>query len=128
MNETKAGPDTDSLRILVVDDNPYVLSALVDLFEEEDGVRVVASTHEVDDAISLALSHHPDAVLVDVHMPGGGGRRVVSAIRRLLPGVRIVALSAYLDQNDVSQMLATGADMCLPKNTDFSSLIRSLIR
>jgi DNA-binding NarL/FixJ family response regulator len=128
MNETAVGPDRDSIRILVVDDNALVLSALVDLLEDEQDVCVVGAALRVEDAIELALSCRPDVVLVDVNMPGGGGRRVVSAIRCLRPGIRIIALSSYLDQDSISSMLATGADMCLSKSEDFSTLMRSLTR
>jgi len=114
------------LRILVADDNPHVLSALVDLLEGEQGVSVVGAARHVDDAITLATLQRPDAVLVDVHMPDGGGERVVSTVRELLPDVRIVAVSAYLDSDDISRMLATGADMCFPKSVDLTSLLRSL--
>lgn len=109
-----------------MDDNPHVLAALVDLFEDDQHVRVVGAALHVDDAITLAILQRPDVVVVDVHMPGGGGQRVVTAIRGLLPDVRIVAVSAYLDQDDISAMLATGADMCLPKTADFTKLMRSI--
>jgi DNA-binding NarL/FixJ family response regulator len=126
MRKTDHERGGESVRILVVDDNPHVLAALVDLFEDARDVRVVGAALHVDDAIALAILQMPDVVLVDVHMPGGGGQRVVAAIRGLLPDVRIVAVSAYLDQDDISRMLATGADMCLPKTADFTNLIRSL--
>ena len=113
------------MRILIVDDNPHVLAALVDLFQDEPGVCVVGAALHVDDAITLAILQWPDVVLVDVHMPGGGGQRVVAAIRDLLPDIHIFALSAYLDPDDISTMLATGADMCFSKTADFLTLIRS---
>src|SRR5512144_2268346 len=116
MKKTASERDGKSLRVLVVDDNPHVLAALTDLFEDERGVHVVGATLHVDDAITIAILQRPDVVLVDVHMPGGGGQRVVAAIREVFPDVRIVALSAAFDQDDISSMLATGADMCFSKS------------
>lgn len=126
MKKTASERDGESLRVLVVDDNPHVLAALTDLMEDEHGLRVVGAALHVDDAITLAILQRPDVVLVDVHMPGGGGQRVVAAVRELFPDIRIVALSAFLDQDDISAMLAEGADMCFSKTADFTSLIRSL--
>jgi DNA-binding NarL/FixJ family response regulator len=126
MKKTASERAGESLRVLVVDDNPHVLAALTDLFEDERGVRVVGATLHVDDAITIAILQRPDVVLVDVHMPGGGGQRVVAAIREVFPDVRIVALSAAFDQDDISTMLATGADMCFSKSADFDSLLRSI--
>jgi DNA-binding NarL/FixJ family response regulator len=126
VNENETRRDRESVRILVVDDNPHVLTALTDLLEEERSVHVVGAALHVDDAITLAILQRPDVVLVDVHMPGGGGQRVVAAVREILPSVRIVAVSAALDPDDISTMLATGADLCFSKTADFDSLIRSL--
>lgn len=114
------------MRVLVVDDDRDVLAALIDLLEDERGVRVVGAALHVDDAITLAILQRPDVVLVDVHMPGGGGQRVVAAIRDLLPDTRIFALAAFLDRDDIKTMLSTGADMCFSKTADFTTLIRSL--
>lgn len=114
------------MRILVVDDNPHVLAALIDLFEDERGVRVVGAALHSDDAITLAALQRPDVVLVDADISGGGGQHVVAAIRGLLPETRIFALSAYLEQDDIFTMLLNGADLCFSKTFDFAPLIRSL--
>jgi DNA-binding NarL/FixJ family response regulator len=114
------------LRVLVVDDNPHALSALVDLIAEEPSVELVAAALRVEDSIALAMTQRPDAVLVDARMPDGGGERAVSEIRALLPGARIVALSAYVDPGHVHRMLAAGAELYVPKDADFSLLMRGL--
>lgn len=116
----------NALRILLVDDNPHVLSALMDLFEDERDVRIVGAALRVDDAITLAVAHAPDAVLVDVNMPDGGGARFVEAVRASCPDIRIVALSAYLESQGPGRVNGIGADLHLPKNTDMKTLMRSL--
>ena len=114
------------MRILVVDDEPHVLAALIDLVEDGRGVRVVGAALRVDDAIKLAILQRPDVVLLDVHMPGGGGQHVVAATRNLLPDTRIFAMAALLDRDDISTMLSAGADMCFSKTADVTTLMRSL--
>lgn len=126
MKKTASERDGKSLRVLVVDDNPHVLAALTDLFEDERGVHVVGATLHVDDAITIAILQRPDVVLVDVHMPGGGGQHVVAATRNLLPDTRIFAMAALLDRDDISTMLSAGADMCFSKTADVTTLMRSL--
>jgi len=126
MKKTSHQRDEESVRILVVDDEPHVLAALIDLLEDERGVRVVGAALDVDDAITLAILQRPDVVLLDVHMPGGGGQRVVAAIRDLLPFTRIFALAAFLERDDISTMLSAGADMCFSKTDDVTTLMRSL--
>ncbi|MGY1727543.1 response regulator transcription factor [Geodermatophilus sp. SYSU D01062] len=122
------GHSAGLLRIVVADDHPLSLAALIDLITEEPSVRLVGAALRVDDAITLTLAHCPDVVLVDVHMPDGGGERVASTIREVLPGVRIVALSAHLEEERIRGMLSAGADRFEPKEADFASLMRDLVR
>ncbi|MGY1708316.1 response regulator transcription factor [Geodermatophilus sp. SYSU D00758] len=110
-----------------MDDYPPALGALVDLVTDEPCVRLVGAALRVDDAITLVLARRPDVVLVDAHMPDGGGERVASAIRAALPRVRIIALSAHLDEMRIRSMLSAGADRYEPKDADFSTLMRDLV-
>lgn len=112
--------------MLVVDDNPHVLSALVDLIDEEPTVDLAAAALRVEDSIALAMVQCPDAVLVDARMPDGGGERVVSEIRAFLPSARIVVLSVYVDTAQTDRLLAAGADLCVRKDTDVCLLMRRL--
>lgn len=128
MNETAAGIAEKKVRVLLVDDNALVLDALSDLLNEDPRVRVVGAEAGVDDAIACAVLSRPDAILLDVHMPGAGSHHVVREIRKWLPDVRIVALSAAMGEHDVARMMSLGADMCISKTTDFTTLIRSLTR
>jgi DNA-binding NarL/FixJ family response regulator len=110
-----------------VDDYPLALSALIDLIADEPSVRLVGAALRVDDAITLTLAHRPDVVLVDAYMPDGGGERVAFEIRAALPHVRIVALSAHLEEMRIRSMLSAGADRYEPKDADFSTLMWHLV-
>jgi DNA-binding NarL/FixJ family response regulator len=110
-----------------VDDYPLALSALIDLVADEPSVRLVGAALRVDDAITLTLAHRPDVVLVDAHMPDGGGERVAAEIRTALPHVRIVALSAHLEEKRIRSMLSAGADRYEPKDADFITMMWNLV-
>lgn len=110
-----------------MDDYPLALSALIDLVADEPSVGLVGAALRVDDAITLTLAHRPDVVLVDAHMPDGGGERVASEIRATLPHVRIVALSAHLEEMRIRSMLSAGADRYEPKDADFITMMWNLV-
>jgi response regulator RpfG family c-di-GMP phosphodiesterase len=59
-----------------------------------DQVDVIGEAEDVQPAITAIAAKEPDVVLLDVHLPGGGGQDVVSAITRTHPAVRFLALSA----------------------------------
>jgi DNA-binding NarL/FixJ family response regulator len=126
VHHTDTPAEAMPLRLLAVDDSPIVLSALVDLILEQPCVELVGAALRVEDSIVLASAQRPDAVLVDARMPDGGGERVVSEIRALLPHARLIALSASVDAEQVHRMLSAGADVYVPKGADFSVLIQGL--
>ena len=64
---------------------------------------------EVDDAIDAIREREPDVVLVDVHMPGGGGRAVIEAVLPADPDIRFLALSVSDAAEDVIAVIRAGA-------------------
>jgi DNA-binding NarL/FixJ family response regulator len=95
------------IRVFLVDDHRLFLSGV----EAELGrsFEVVGAASDVDAAIEGIRSSEPDVVLVDVHMPGGGGRAVVNAIKETSPDVRFLALSVSDAAEDVIAMIRAGA-------------------
>ena len=70
----------------------------------------------------------PDVALVDFKMPAGGGPRVAREVSRSFPGTRVVALSAYEDQNSVFQMLRAGAVGYLVKGAPLVEIVDTIRR
>jgi len=94
-------------RVFLVDDHQLFLSGVrAELGAEVD---VVGSASEVDAAIEMIRERVPDVVLVDVHMPGGGGARVISEVLATHPDVRFLALSVSDAPEDVITTIRAGA-------------------
>ncbi len=83
------------IRILVVEDEPLARRHLVELLEEHPGVRVVAEAAQGQQALALAREHRPDAVFMDIEMPGMKGTELLG----LLPEPRppVVFVTAYAE-------------------------------
>jgi DNA-binding NarL/FixJ family response regulator len=98
---------TAPIEVFLVDDHRLFLSGV----RSELGAEFVISgeAHEVDAAVSAISSVRPDVVLVDVHMPGGGGVSVIRQIHERHPGVRFLALSVSDAPEDVIAMIRAGA-------------------
>jgi len=79
-------------RVVLVDDHGLFRSGV--RAELGRQVEVVGEADDVQPAIDLIGSVQPDVVLLDVHLPGGGGQAVVQAIKASHPSVRFLALSA----------------------------------
>lgn len=104
---TTVNPD-HRIRVLIADDDATVRNALSFLIDGEDHLEVVGVASDADQAIELASRVHPDIALLDVQMPGGGGSRATSEIRRMTPRTRVVALSGHGERNFVLEMLRAG--------------------
>jgi DNA-binding NarL/FixJ family response regulator len=94
-------------RVFVVDDHHLFLSGVkAELGSELD---IVGDASEVDAAVEMIREREPDVVLVDVHMPGGGGRAVIEEVSRTHPNVRFLALSVSDAAEDVIDIIRAGA-------------------
>ena len=94
-------------RVFLVDDHQLFLSGVrAELGAELD---VVGAASEVDAAIEMIRARMPDVVLVDVHMPGGGGARVITEVLATHPDIRFLALSVSDAPEDVIATIRAGA-------------------
>ena len=123
---TGNGTSSDPITVLIADDEPALRVALSDLLGQEDGVILVGTAGDADEAIELAGSKRPDVALVDVKMPAGGGPRAAREIIRVSPRTRVIALSAFEDRPTVLEMLRAGAVGYLVKGTAAGEIIDSI--
>lgn len=98
---------TDPIRVFVVDDHRLFLSGVQSELGSE--FEIVGIAEHVDDAISGIRASHPDVVVLDVHMPGGGGRAVIESVQATDPDVRFLALSVSDAPEDVIATVRQGA-------------------
>ncbi len=102
-----AAPSATGIRLVLVDDHQLFRSGL----RAELGERfvIVGEAGDVDSAIAAITSTIPDVVVLDVHLPGGGGRAVLDAVRPRHPDIRFLALSVSDAPGDVIQVIRGGA-------------------
>jgi len=113
-------------RVLVVDDHAIFRSGV--RAELEGLVQVVGEAGTVADALELARTTRPDVVLLDVHMPEGGGLAVLHGIASELPGTRFLALSVSDSPEDVIELVRAGARGYVTKTVTPSELVDAIVR
>ena len=96
-----------SISVYLVDDHRLFLSGV--RAELAEDFRIVGSAYDVDTAIEEIRGYRPDVVLIDVHMPDGGGIAVVEGVGETNPDVRFLALSVSDQAEDVIAMIRAGA-------------------
>jgi DNA-binding NarL/FixJ family response regulator len=98
---------TTSVRVVLVDDHRMFRSGV--RAELGSAVQVVGEAEDADSAIAVITQTLPDVVLLDVHLPGGGGRAVLQDLVPRLPDVRFLALSVSDAPEDVISVIRAGA-------------------
>jgi len=119
-------PDGPPLRIVIADDQASVREGLVLLLGGLPGIEVAGAAADGEQALELVAEHHPDAILLDLHMPVLDG---IGATRRLTaehPDVAIVVLTTYADDDSVLEALRAGARSYLTKDADRMHIAQAL--
>jgi len=112
--------------VFIVDDHGLFRSGVRS--ELGDQVEVVGEADDVQPAIAGIARCEPEVVLLDVHLPGGGGQDVVSDITRTHPGVRFLALSASDAPEDVIAVIRAGARGYVTKTISGDELVDAIRR
>jgi DNA-binding NarL/FixJ family response regulator len=94
-------------RIVIVDDHGIFRAGVRS--ELSDSIEVVGEAGTVGEAIPLVVETDPDVVLLDVHLPDGGGQAVIAGVSPERPGVRYLALSVSDAAEDVIAVVRAGA-------------------
>jgi len=117
---------TDLPAVFLVDDHHLFRAGVRS--ELGDSVRVVGEADEVLAAVELIAERNPDVVLLDVHLPGGGGKAVIEAIKPEHPEVRFLALSVSDAPEDVIAVIRAGARGYVTKTISGPELVDAVIR
>jgi DNA-binding NarL/FixJ family response regulator len=113
-------------RVVIVDDHAMFRSGVRG--ELAGQVDVVAEADDVDSAVEAVLRHQPEVVLLDVHLPGGGGVEVMRRAGPRSPGTRFLALSVSDAAEDVIGTIRGGARGYVTKTITGPELVAAIER
>jgi DNA-binding NarL/FixJ family response regulator len=112
--------------VVFVDDHAMFRSGV--RAELGDAVDVVAEAADVDEAVAAVLAHDPDVVLLDVHLPGGGGVEVLARCTAHGSRARFLALSVSDAAQDVIGVIRAGARGYVTKTITGAELVAAIGR
>jgi DNA-binding NarL/FixJ family response regulator len=114
------------IRLVIVEDSEPVRDRIKALVSTAEEIEVVGEAGDIDEAIDLIQRTRPDAVTLDLHLPGGNGLQVLQAIRDRLdsPKVIIVTNYPYLKRKSME----AGADHFVDKSKEIENLLQLLLK
>jgi DNA-binding NarL/FixJ family response regulator len=106
------------VKVLIADDHPLMLAGIRRALERSEDVEVAGEARSGPELLQLIERRRPDAVLMDLRMPGVCGSECVEQIRRGWPEVKVVVLSASDDRQSIDRALNAGASAYIVKSVD----------
>jgi two-component system, NarL family, response regulator NreC len=111
-----------ALRIIITDDHRLIREGLRSLLESQ-GFQVVGEAEDGRSAVKLAKKLDPDAVIIDISMPGLNGIEATRQIHQEAPQVKVIVLSMRSDRRAVLAAFAAGASGYLLKEAAFEEMV-----
>jgi DNA-binding NarL/FixJ family response regulator len=122
-------PDQTSprVRVLLVDDMPQVLRDLRQLLELTGLVEVVGEAGDGLEAVRLAGGLTPEAVVMDLEMPGMDGYEATRRIKACPPSPRVIVLSVHAGPEERQRARVAGADAFVVKGAHYEVLVDAIL-
>lgn len=115
-----------TIRVLVVDDQAIVRDGLVTVLSLVPDLQVVGEAADGAEAIAMVAADPPDVVLMDLRMPGTDGPTATASIARSHPGVAVLVLTTYADDDSIAGALRAGARGYLTKDAGRAELATAI--
>jgi DNA-binding NarL/FixJ family response regulator len=121
-------PRGETISVMIADDHALVREGTKQILERASDLRVVGEAERGDRAVELALSLRPDVVLMDLRLPALSGIAATEQILAGSPSTRVMILSAFDDEEYISEALQVGASGYLVKTIPSAELVDAVRR
>lgn len=114
-------------RVLLADDHTLVRSGIRRILESQPGIEVLAEAADGDAALALVRHRsEADVLVLDLTMPGADGIEVLSAVKMIRPGLRVIILTMHAGKEYVARAVRGGADAYLLKDSAVQDLVAAV--
>jgi two-component system NarL family response regulator len=120
---TDAADAVQRSRVLVVDDHALFRTGVANIINQESDLVVVAESGNGAEAVDAYAHHRPDVTLLDLRMPVMEGVEAVRRIRSIDPHARVIVLTTYDTDEDISRALKAGAKAYVLKDISAEALV-----
>ncbi|HEX6445799.1 MAG TPA: response regulator transcription factor [Streptosporangiales bacterium] len=119
---------SETVRVLLADDQNLVRGAMAALLSLEDDIEVVAQASRGDEVVALALETSPQVALLDVEMPGLDGIAVTAALREKVPDCRVLVVTTFGRPGYLRRAMESGASGFMVKDAPVDRLVDAIRR
>jgi len=114
--------DEMRLKVFIADDSTEIRNRLKEMLKENKSICLVGESGDAEQAITALRHLKPDVVILDIHMPGGGGMRVLKDIKTIDPERIVITFTAFPYPQYRQAYLTAGADYFFDKTNDVQKM------
>ena len=115
----------ERLRILLVDDEPLLLESL-EIILTLNQMEIAGMAHDGFEALEVLSKHFCDLALVDLNMKGMGGIELIGRMKKEYPTIKILVLTTFYDDQNITRAIANGADGYLLKDSGKDAILGAI--
>ncbi|MFH1295746.1 MAG: response regulator transcription factor [Bacteroidota bacterium] len=115
------------MKVLIVDDSDLIRQRLITMLHELDDIEIAGLTGNAEEAYASCSEVYPDVIILDIHLPGENGIRILEKIRKKNTIVKIIILTNFPYPQYRKKCMELGADYFVDKTSEFAS-IREILR
>ena len=116
------------LRLMLVDDHPMWRQTLRQVLESQKVDKVIAEAADGAEAVRTVAKANPDVVVMDMGLPGVTGAEATTQVMKLVPGTKVLILSASMEESDVLDAIHAGASGYLLKTAAQDEVADAVLR
>jgi DNA-binding NarL/FixJ family response regulator len=115
------------IKVLLVDDHSVVRLGIRSIIEKNPSIQVCGEAESLSDTYAKTESLKPDVVLLDMKLPDGDGVTGCIRLKSISPGIKVIILTAYAEENIVYEAVKAGIDGYLLKNIEGKAIAKAII-
>jgi two-component system, chemotaxis family, chemotaxis protein CheY len=100
--------------VIIVDDSAFMVSTIKAILENMKHI-VIGTARSGEDAVKLCLEQNPNLVMMDILMPGDGGLAALETIKKTIPDIKIIMVTAFGQESKIREAINKGASAYVRK-------------
>jgi len=119
---------TDTISLVLIDDNRLLREGLTRLIREQPGFTILAASADIDEALQKVRDAEPSVVLLDFSLENDDSLRVTATVHKEVPAAKVIVMGLLPLQEDVADFVTAGASGFIMKDATFDEFISTIRR
>jgi DNA-binding NarL/FixJ family response regulator len=112
--------------VVIVEDDPQIQAHLIEILKTADDITCLGALCSAEEAERKIPAMYPDVVIMDINLPGKSGIDCIRFLKKSLPEVEVIMLTAYEEEDNIFRALKEGASGYLLKSSDTNDILAAI--